>query len=317
MNTRELLDEYFTNERPDLTAAKIRGQIDREELYTYEKKIGKQLVDMDSMEIFELIKSIIVKDGKTYTIPYRTYDIILVIIRDFFNWYIRNYKVIINPCYDKRIRGKNAVKLFECQSEVFTKETLETIIETIREKQPVEEYADYHECVLRMFYEGFADPQDIVNMKELVGNMVTVNGKQRILSDRLVYLLNKIHNMETYPAYRGKYVMISYHGSYMKFPTRVQYKDNERDVYHWAAHINRLINREIRAKYKLNINARLLYLRGFYDWCCESIGKASLDDIINGKAKDKYYILANLANEYGINEKNISAIRKMLSDFAK
>lgn len=84
MNTRELLDEYFTNERPDLTAAKIRGQIDREELYTYEKKIGKQLVDMDSMEIFELIKSIIVKDGKIYTIPYRTYDIILVIIRDFF-----------------------------------------------------------------------------------------------------------------------------------------------------------------------------------------------------------------------------------------
>lgn len=315
MTTKELFEQYFTSERPDLTAAKIRGQVDRKELYEYEKKINKQLVDMDAMEIFGLLKSIIVKDGVTYNIPYKTYDIMLVILRDFFNWYIKNYKVIINPCYDKRIRGKNVVKLFEGEREIFTKEAYEHIIKTIQEKQHVEEYAIYQECVVRMFYEGFSEPVDIVSLKELDGNEVLINGRYHTLSDRLVYLMHRIHEMEYYPAYRGQYVMIHYNGSYMKFPTRKYYEEGERTEYHWCAHINRIINREIKAKYGLNVNARLLYLRGFYDWCIKSIGKELLDNIISDKAKDKQHILAELANKYGVREKNISSIKKSLTIF--
>jgi hypothetical protein len=55
-DTASLLDEYFTT-RPETTAKKIRGQIDRPELYAYEKEIGKPLVDMEAQEIAEMIKT--------------------------------------------------------------------------------------------------------------------------------------------------------------------------------------------------------------------------------------------------------------------
>ena len=321
-DTRELLDEYFKT-RPETTVRKIRSQIDRQELYDFERKIGKPLVDMDAMEVAEMIKTFTNKSfsTKVYKVSFRTYDTILSFIRDFFNWYIDNHEVIKNPCNDKRIKGRNVLHLFEDTTDIFTKDSMEDAIQKIRDTQ-IDEYADYQEAIIRMFYEGFPESIDIVNLKEEDVNhekkTAIVRGREIQLSDRLYELLKKINRMEDYPAYRGSYMMMSYRGSYFKFPTREKFKGefNERPPEYWASYISRIFNREIKIKLDININARTLYLRGFYDYIVENYGQEETDRIIMSvrSPEDAKKMMA-IAEKYGVQEQNVTTLKKLLMQF--
>lgn len=321
-DTASLLDEYFTT-RPETTAKKIRGQIDRPELYTYEKEIGKPLVDMESQEIAEMIKTFSNKSfsNKVYKMSYRTYDTLLSILRDFFNWYIDNYEVIKNPCNDKKIKGRNVVALFADDVKIFDKDAMEEAIERIRNDQ-IEEYADYQEAIIRMFYEGFPEAIDIVNLKEDDINhekkTAIVKGREIQLSDRLYELLVKINRMDEYPAHRGSYLLLSYRGSYFKFPTRAKFEKefNDRPPEYWAGHISRLFNRDIKNKLDININARTLYLRGFYDFMVDTVGKEETDRLIMSiRNSDDSRKIMSLAEEYGVVEQNVTTLKKVLMPF--
>lgn len=321
-DTASLLDEYFTT-RPETTAKKIRGQIDRPELYAYEKEIGKPLVDMESQEIAEMIKTFSNKSfsNKVYKMSYRTYDTLLSILRDFFNWYIDNYEVIKNPCNDKKIKGRNVVALFADDVKIFDKDAMEEAIERIRNSQ-IEEYADYQEAIIRMFYEGFPEAIDIVNLKEDDINhekkTAIVKGREIQLSDRLYELLVKINHMDEYPAHRGSYLLLSYRGSYFKFPTRAKFEKefNDRPPEYWAGHISRLFNRDIKNKLDININARTLYLRGFYDFMVDTVGKEETDRLIMSiRNSDDSRKIMSLAEEYGVVEQNVTTLKKVLMPF--
>ena len=321
-DTASLLDEYFTT-RPETTAKKIRGQIDRPELYAYEKEIGKPLVDMESQEIAEMIKTFSNKSfsNKVYKMSYRTYDTLLSILRDFFNWYIDNYEVIKNPCNDKKIKGRNVVALFADDVKIFDKDAMEEAIERIRNDQ-IEEYADYQEAIIRMFYEGFPEAIDIVNLKEDDINhekkTAIVKGREIKLSDRLYELLVKINHMDEYPAHRGSYLLLSYRGSYFKFPTRAKFEKefNDRPPEYWAGHISRLFNRDIKNKLDININARTLYLRGFYDFMVDAVGKEETDRLIMSiRNSDDSRKIMSLAEEYGVVEQNVTTLKKVLMPF--
>lgn len=321
-DTASLLDEYFTT-RPETTAKKIRGQIDRPELYAYEKEIGKPLVDMESQEIAEMIKTFSNKSfsNKVYKMSYRTYDTLLSILRDFFNWYIDNYEVIKNPCNDKKIKGRNVVALFADDVKIFDKDAMEEAIERIRNDQ-IEEYADYQEAIIRMFYEGFPEAIDIVNLKEDDINhekkTAIVKGREIQLSDRLYELLVKINHMDEYPAHRGSYLLLSYRGSYFKFPTRAKFEKefNDRPPEYWAGHISRLFNRDIKNKLDININARTLYLRGFYDFMVDTVGKEETDRLIMSiRNSDDSRKIMSLAEEYGVVEQNVTTLKKVLMPF--
>ena len=321
-DTASLLDEYFTT-RPETTAKKIRGQIDRPELYSYEKEIGKPLVDMESQEIAEMIKTFSNKSfsNKVYKMSYRTYDTLLSILRDFFNWYIDNYEVIKNPCNDKKIKGRNVVALFADDVKIFDKDAMEEAIERIRNDQ-IEEYADYQEAIIRMFYEGFPEAIDIVNLKEDDINhekkTAIVKGREIQLSDRLYKLLVKINHMDEYPAHRGSYLLLSYRGSYFKFPTRAKFEKefNDRPPEYWAGHISRLFNRDIKNKLDININARTLYLRGFYDYMVNKVGQEETDRLIMSiRNSDDSRKIMSLAEEYGVVEQNVTTLKKVLMPF--
>ena len=321
-DTASLLDEYFTT-RPETTAKKIRGQIDRPELYAYEKEIGKPLVDMESQEIAEMIKTFSNKSfsNKVYKMSYRTYDTLLSILRDFFNWYIDNYEVIKNPCNDKKIKGRNVVALFADDVKIFDKDAMEEAIERIRNDQ-IEEYADYQEAIIRMFYEGFPEAIDIVNLKEIDINhekkTAIVKGREIQLSDRLYELLVKINHMDEYPAHRGSYLLLSYRGSYFMFPTRAKFEKefNDRPPEYWAGHISRLFNRDIKNKLDININARTLYLRGFYDFMVDTVGKEETDRLIMSiRNSDDSRKIMSLAEEYGVVEQNVTTLKKVLMPF--
>ena len=322
-DTQTLLDEYYKT-RPESTVIKIRGQIDRPELYAYERKIGKQLVDMDAIEIAKMVISFAEKKNNSYKLSYRSYDTRMCILRDFFYWYIENYEVIKNPCNDKRIKGRSAIELLsENKSSAFTIESMNDAIKQIRDSQ-IEEYADYLECIMLLFYCGFPDAIDIVNCKDSDINhetkKVMVRGREVQLSDRCYELLVKVHNMEDYPAYRGNFVMVSCNESYFKFPTRSKYvgEANDRPPEYWAAYINRVFNREITNKLSLNINARTLYLLGFYDYIVERVGKEEANRLIMSyRNSEDTKTIMELANDYGVVEQNVTILRRLLTPFVE
>ena len=53
-STKEILDMYYESVA-GTSIEKTRVQIDRAELYEYEMRIGKELIDMDVDDLFELI----------------------------------------------------------------------------------------------------------------------------------------------------------------------------------------------------------------------------------------------------------------------
>ena len=56
ISTKALMDEFFKDKYPsEDTRKKIQPQIDRHEVYAYEQKIGKQLVEMNVDELFEMM----------------------------------------------------------------------------------------------------------------------------------------------------------------------------------------------------------------------------------------------------------------------
>ena len=322
-DTAFLLNEYFKT-KPETTVKKIRGQIDRAELYAYEKAIGKPLVDMNSQEIADMIKSFKNRSysNKVYKVSYRTYDTILSFYRDFFNWYIDNCEVIKNPCNDRKIRGNNVIDILDDDNvKAFNKKDLEDVIDRIRNSD-IEEYADYREAIMRLFYEGFPQSIDIVNLKESdidhKKKTAMVKGREIQLSDRLYELLVKINKAEEFPAHRGKYLMLSYHGSYFKFPTRERFEKefNDRDPEYWAMYISRLFNRDIKNRLNININARTLYLLGLYDFMVDSVGQEEADRLIMSvNNSDDTRKIMELAKEYNVIEKNVTTLKRMLMPY--
>lgn len=323
-DTRELLYEYLET-RPESTAKKIRGQFDKQELYDYEKEINKPLVDMDAIEVAGMIKAIMVgSSSPKKNFSYRTYTSLLSFFRDFFDWYIDNYEVIKNPCNDKRIKGSNAADLLGESDIIFTKEDLSDVITRISDYTSNGEYADYQEAIVRLFYEGFPESIDIVNLKE--GDIdhkkktAIVRGREIQLSDRLYELLKRINSMEEMPAYRGSYEMMSYRGSYFKFPTREKFKDifDERNPEYWGMYISRVIGREVNSKLEKKINGRLLYLRGFYDFIVEKYGQEETDRLIlSARVPEDTKKLMDAAEEYGVVEKNSTTMKEFLRQFVE
>ena len=68
--TKEVMDAFYRATKGE-TVKRTRSQIDREEVYEYEKKIGKQLFEMDCDELFEMMRTFGSK-RKTMEGPRRT-----------------------------------------------------------------------------------------------------------------------------------------------------------------------------------------------------------------------------------------------------
>ena len=321
-DTERLLNEYFAT-KPENLAKRTKSQVSRKELYEYERKLDKPLVEMNSEEIANMIFSFKnnSRSGNKYKMSLRIFDQALSILRGFFDWYIDNYKVIKNPCNDKKIKGINALNFADESSMTFTKESMEEAIAEIRSDK-IDEYADYDEAIIRMFYEGFSQSLEIVNLKETDVNRekhtVTSRGREWKLSDRLFELLEKLNKMEEIPAYHGYYLFLSYRGSYFKFPTRETFREEfeERTPEYYGAYISRVFNKDIRSKLKNNINARMIYLRGFYDYIVSRIGEEETNKMILAfRDADANMRMEKFAREYNIIDQNTTSIKRALVPF--
>ena len=315
--TKQLFDEFFDGIDKEYIK-RIRKQCDRPEVYEYEKKIGKQLVDMNIDELFDMINSF---NENGFSISYSSYDTIAVYYRKVFEYYIDHYELIRNPWHDKRMRGTQAYERLVQGKEPITWEMVDNAIQEVYKTNELER-AKYVECIVRLFYDGFEKSEEIVKLKE---DMIDFDNKQARLSGRIVQfddkcfdLLNELHGMEMMKGWRGDYYMASWHDSYFKFPIRPTEKVNfdKRPLVEIGNLINRAISERIRKGLDTDINYRLLYFLGFYDYLVKKCGREEANKILTSvRVKEDINKLSGLAKLYGIDNIDVPRLKKYMRPY--
>lgn len=323
ISTRELLDRYRESVAGTYVEKTI-VQIDKPELFDYEKKINKELIDMGVDDLFGLFFELRNKrKGKEvkHMISHSSFDQISTLLRSIFEFYIDNVQPIKNPLNDKRMKGKEAAKRLAQGREIFRWKTVEEIIKNLH-RDFDEDRADYIELILLLFYNGFAKAEDIVTLKADMINHhnKTVKLPERIvhLSDRCYELLIKFDELDAIAGWRGDYILASWQGSYFKFIVRPSQEAglNDRPKTAMCDIINRCIANNVNDKYDTKINYHILYMLGFYEFIVGKHGDEKTNAMITSyRDSDDVAELMSLAEEYGLQVDNISHLKRYLRPF--
>lgn len=323
VDTKKVFDEYFAS-LPESTTRRIRASVDRPEVYEYETKTGKQLFDMTVDELFEMLSTFgnkTTSKSRSYKGSYSSYYQISSIYRNIWEYYIENYEVIRNPWNNKRMRGEAGAKVLIGEKDSFSKKNLDEIIDKIYGEYSIDN-AKYLECLLLLFYDGFANSAEIVNLKEEMISFRTrdiqLPGRTITLSQHTFDLLLSIHKMEEMEGWRGDFVMKSYRGGYFKFIVRPREANNLdlREPKIMYEKVSRTIIRRINEKFDININPKLLYYLGMYDKMCSKYGSEKAKELISSKRNQKATSeLRSFMHENGLNIDNVYMLRQNLRPY--
>lgn len=321
--TNELLDNFFAS--PDgAKYVKHRKIIKETQLYAYELKIGKALVDMDADDLLGFFTEVDTRrNGADSNIisSNSTLDQIVVIYRKIFDYYIDEYELIRTPFRDKKLKGIEFIKNISKGRERLTREMVEDIIRRLHTDSANHIRADYLELIILLYYNGFENATEIVEMQERDINhktkTVLLHGRTIHLSDRCYTLLTKFNAMTD--GWRN-YVLASWHGSYFKFIVRAsnKYDIDDRPLKAMRENINVYLCKYVNNEYNTHINYSNLYLLGFYDFLKTKFG----EDKVNGMLLSNYNSesvqqLQQSAREYGFRFENISHLKRRLRMFVK
>lgn len=323
VTTKEVFDAFYGGTREE-TDLKLRCQVDRREVYDFEKKIGKQLFEMNSDELFEMISTF---GSKRKTVKgshrmwYNSFYHICSIYRQIFNYYIDNYVIIKNPFNDKSMRGNTAINRLMENYQKFGQKDLDDIIDKIHHDLP-EVRANYVECIIRLFCDGFATNEEIALLKEDMIDFkmrkVFVGGRVVNLSERTMSLLMYVHNLEEIEANHGFYKAVPYRGGYFKFsifPRNVPLFD-EKKPGEIAALLSQVIVVYVRRPYGMDVNGRTFYLFGFYKKLVGVYGEERVQKMITSvRNTEDINDLTAMARLYGISVSNITMLKKSLRIF--
>ena len=121
-------------------------------------------------------------------------DQVLVIYRKVFDYYIEEFEVIKNPFRNPKLRGTELYNRLYENKERFSWEMVEDIIRKLHSGDN-QARADYIELIMLLYYNGFENATEIVEMQERDVNhkmkAVLLPGKTIHLSDRCYNLLTK------------------------------------------------------------------------------------------------------------------------------
>ena len=326
MDTKEVFDLYF-KDIPYDTTRKSRPQVDRPEVYAYEAKLGKQIFDMDVEELFGLILSFNKNrefGDSNFSISYGSYDQIASTYRSIWNFYIDNIEIIRNPWNNRKMRGAAATKRLAESKKAFTYDIIEGVISKINQdyEDTNYDYGKYLECLILLFYNGFAEAQEIVLLKENAINFKThevrLPGRTIHLSDRCFELLEYVHSLNEIATLRGSYATVPYQDGYFKIAIRAKEVEtfHEKSLTEVSAIITRKITMNIRKKYGVDINYRIIYLLGFHDYIVSRAGEERTKELVTSvRNSTDAQELMKYAKEYGVVAENVSYIKKLLRPF--
>lgn len=333
IDTKEVFDLYFADIPYD-TARKSRPQIDRPEVYAYEAKLGKQIFDMNVDELFGLLLSFNKNrefGDSNFSISYNSYDQIASTYRSVWNYYIDNIEVIRNPWNDKRMRGVAATKRLAESKKPFTYDIIEKVISRIHQEYEYNDsnnhpvyynYGTYLECLILLFYNGFSESREVVLLKEHDINFrtheVRLPGRIVHLSDRCFELLQYVGSLNKISTPHGNYAAVSYQGGYFKIAIRPKEAGTfqEKSIVDVSATLTRKITMNIRKRYGVDINYRIIYLLGFYDYIVDNVGEKRTKELITSvRNSADAQELMKYTKKYGVVADNVSYVKKLLRPF--
>ena len=324
ISTKQLISRYFKSIE-GTPAEKQRAIIDKTELYDYEEKIGKELIDMDVDDLFGLINELNnKKNGKD--IPFMTahysFDHLTVLLRAIFNFYIDTVEPIKNPLYDKRMKGKEATKRLAQGKETLRFDYVQSIINKVH-NDTTEDRADYVELIMLLYYSGFENAEEIATFKGSAINhrnrTVAMTGRTVQLTDRCYELLQKFEGIDELVE-RRTYYLTTYRGGYFKFIVQEKQLDgfDDRDIRSICNMINRQISVYVNQPYNTKINFSILYWLGFYDSIVKKYGEEETNKmLLSFRNSDDVTKLMNCARDYGVKVDNISHLKRFLRPFVK
>lgn len=324
ISTKQLISRYFKSIE-GTPAEKQRAIIDKTELYDYEEKIGKELIDMDVDDLFGLINELNnKKNGKD--IPFMTahysFDHLTVLLRAIFNFYIDTVEPIKNPLYDKRMKGKEATKRLAQGKETLRFDYVQSIIDKVH-NDTTEDRADYVELIMLLYYSGFENAEEIATFKGSAINhrnrTVAMTGRTVQLTDRCYELLQKFEGIDELVEWRT-YYLTTYRGGYFKFIVQEKQLDefDDRDIRSICNMINRQISVYVNQPYNTKINFSILYWLGFYDSIIKKYGEEETNKmLLSFRNSDDVTKLMNCARDYGVKVDNISHLKRFLRPFIK
>ena len=324
VTTHDLMDGYFATLSPE-RAIRTRGQVDRAELYAYEIKIGKQLVDMSAEELLDMISSFTKQrraSGPGEPLSYSSFVLLVSLYRQVFEYYIEKYDPNMpNPLYSKLVRGRtSAMRSIEKQQKI-NKEMFQTAIDQIHSANAsYDGKGDYLECILQLYYNGLSSGEEIASIQT---DMVIPSEHKIILdrgtitvSQRCMDLLQKVNSMRVINSARNRmYSLVSWRGSYFKFivsnKAMPDFDSSE------AIDVSRMINWQLKkAVYKTDysfLNYQNIYYLGFYDYIVSQCGKDRAEELITsvrrGADIDE---LQRYMVSYCVFEQNITRLKRKL-----
>ena len=322
--TNELLDSFFAS-TDGAKYANHRKIIKETQLYAYELKIGKELIDMDADDLIGFFSEMDTRrNGAESNIiaSNSTLDQVIVIYRKIFDYYIDEYELIRNPFRDKKLKGTELIKNISKGRERFNWDMVEDIIRKLHKDFP-QERADYIELIMLLYYNGFENATEIVELQEKDINhknkTAALSGKTVQLSDRCYTLLVNFNQMETLEGWRN-YVMASWHGSYFKFIVQANraYDIDDRPLRAMRENINVNLCKYVNNQYNTHINYSNLYCLGFYDFMVKKYGSEEVDRmLLSNYNSDDVRALQQAASEYGFRNDNIAHLKRRLRMFVK
>ena len=328
ITTKQLMEEYFAEqERQGKDVRRNQSQLDRPEVYAYEQKIGKQLVEFDADEILEMISTFQNKKNKfAYAeegpkMSANSYKRYISGYKQIFLFYVKHHDLVRSPYDAPKLKGIN-VHMHRAESrDRLTWAKVEGILNRLSTKYEYER-ACYFELIIRLFYDGFANAHEIINMKEADINTrrreVTVPGRIVRLSERTYQLLQENHKATQMDVHRTKMDMMSWHGSYMKF-----FVHNGRvsdfsaiDAISVARKITVPISSTIPKDFGISLSFRRLYLLGFYDYLVRNTSEERAKEMILAKsspaAQEEFMALIDA---YPVITDNVFVLKQSLVEF--
>lgn len=322
VDTKRLFDEYFSSKHGS-TEKKIRGQVDRPEIYEYEAKFNKQFVNMNEDELLEMLLNFRGKSNadEGIRITPGTMTSIVCQYRQVFDFYSKNYEPVWNPFRGEKLSISNILPNLCEKSTSVSKDVIDRFILGVRNGLN-DQMADYMECVILMFYCGFKSPEEIVLLKEddidFQRRVVYLHDREISLSPRCTLLLRRVHEIKSIETNNGMNTScdaVPYRNGYFKFfvknPDAIS---DETPITNFTSQLSRRITSESRKVLGYAINYRNIYMVGFYNHLCDLWGKDKTDEIIlSGKNGEYNRMLSAEADKYGIGAGNPTTLKRQLT----
>lgn len=298
-STRDIIEQYVRLKFPqEDTYKRWVNALCRPEIFEREEQLGKSFFQMNADELEDLFLSFrstqYKNTGKDIPISPTYMQSLLSYYTDLFEFYIASGHLMQNVMRDQRfskLPGRST-----SDAPTITKTGIKQICARFESYfEPAE--AAFLELLLWMFYTGFYENDEVINLKEsdvdLHKKKAYVHGRTIQLCDECCEAMARNRKLTQYTSYRTKYVMVPYHGSYVYFPSPDRRKRREENAVpdgygnlqeKSQLDLNKIINNRMHAIRNLThvvVTARILYFRGFYDYIVSQCGEEHLAEILN------------------------------------